>query len=395
VISVDLPELGPVQARLTPEQGRRLAASGVAAATPSPYEAGLWDIAATGKVGAARVGDVELWIRPKLPVDRLLFLIGYAKDPKGWRDETVRLDARSGLVAAVAQALWRQTERALSKGLLQGYRTVEEASTVLRGRLREAEQLRRHFGLAIPMEIRHDDFTTDIPENQILLAAITRILTVPRVDAESRRHLAELRIRLADVTSPVRGNRLPVWQPSRLNDRYRNALRLAEIVWRATTPEPAPGPVPSNGFLVSMPVVFEDFVTVALSEHLGTRHLGAGLPQYPCHLDEAAAVHMRPDLVWTYDGAAVAVVDAKYKRERPAGYPDADLYQMLAYCTALGLQRGHLVYAAGAAEPQRHVVRHAGIEIRCHALDLARTPQEVLAQVAAVGDQVLSRSLSV
>jgi hypothetical protein len=38
---------------------------------------------------------------------------------------------------------------------------------------------------------------------------------------------------------------------------------------------------------------------------------------------------------------------------------------MLAYCTALGLDRGHLVYAKGAAEPYRHVVRGAGIE-SCH-----------------------------
>jgi 5-methylcytosine-specific restriction endonuclease McrBC regulatory subunit McrC len=34
------------------------------------------------------------------------------------------------------------------------------------------------------------------------------------------------------------------------------------------------------------------------------------------------------------------VVDVKYNAEQPAGYPNADLYQLLAYCTALGLRRG-------------------------------------------------------
>ncbi len=57
---------------------------------------------------------------------------------------------------------------------------------------------------------------------------------------------------------------------------------------------------------------------------------------------------------------------------KPAGYPDADLYQMLAYCTALHLPRGHLVYARGNADAARHVVRHSGVQIVCHALDLAR-----------------------
>jgi 5-methylcytosine-specific restriction enzyme subunit McrC len=44
------------------------------------------------------------------------------------------------------------------------------------------------------------------------------------------------------------------------------------------------------------------------------------------------------------------VVDAKYKTSN--GYSDArtDLYQLTAYCTALGLKTGHLVYADGTAE---------------------------------------------
>ena len=34
---------------------------------------------------------------------------------------------------------------------------------MLRGRLRESEQLHRHHGLPLPLEIRHDEFTIDIP----------------------------------------------------------------------------------------------------------------------------------------------------------------------------------------------------------------------------------------
>ena len=96
------------------------------------------------------------------------------------------------LVPAVAQALWRQTERAIHQGLLPGYILVEESSQVLRGRLRESEQLHRHHGLPLPLEIRHDEFTIDIPENRILRTACERMLAVPRVDAESQRMLRRL-----------------------------------------------------------------------------------------------------------------------------------------------------------------------------------------------------------
>jgi hypothetical protein len=45
----------------------------------------------------------------------------------------------------------------------------------------------------------------------------------------------------------------------------------------------------------------------------------------------------------------------------------------LAYCTALGLRCGHLIYARGAAEPAHHVVRKAGIDIICHCRPRYRT----------------------
>jgi 5-methylcytosine-specific restriction enzyme subunit McrC len=44
-------------------------------AAPSPQEPELWTIAPRGRIGVARVRDVEVWITPKLPIVRLLFLV--------------------------------------------------------------------------------------------------------------------------------------------------------------------------------------------------------------------------------------------------------------------------------------------------------------------------------
>jgi 5-methylcytosine-specific restriction enzyme subunit McrC len=391
---VGVAENGRVELQLTSEQGRMLAASSIVTASPLPHNPGMWRIKPrSGLVGVAQVGDMEVWIEPKLPIARLLFLAGYAngKKPLDWRDDNVTLDVAEGLVPVVARLLCHQAEQALGQGPLKGYRTVEESSAVLRGRLREADQLRRHHGRAIPMEIRHDDFTIDVPENQIVLAAITRMAGVPRVRDEYRRRLAALRAILADVSTPERGASLPSWHPNRLNQRYHAVLRLAEVIWQATSPEHVPGSLVANGFLFNLWKIFEDFLVVALSEELQARH--GGVPRsYPCHLDQACAVEMKPDLVWQVNGQPVAVVDAKYKPEKPSGYPYADLYQVLAYCTALHLPRGHLVYARGNADPVRHVVRYSGIEIVCHALDLTLPPAKLLAQVGDIADELVTPS---
>ena len=379
---VELTEVGPpVPVRLTADQGRLLAASGVVVAVPSPFVAGTWLVGAGGKVGAARIGDMVVRIAPKVAIDRLLFLLGYSVHGAGWLLEQVEVGAAPDLVPVVAQALWRQVSRAVAQGLLPGYVEVEESAPVLRGRLLESAQLALHHGLPLPLEIRHDEFTVDIPENQILRAACERMLLVPRVDAESSRQLRRLLRDFADVTPLRRGDPVPSWYASRINGRYHAALRLAELVLRATSVEHSPGGVAVNGFLIDMPRLFEDFVTVALREALEGTFGGRVDGQARHHFDVAGRVPLRPDIVWRVGGAPTAVIDAKYKAEKPAGYPNADLYQLLAYCTVLGLRTGHLIYARGNDEPARHVVRGAGVEIVCHALDLDVPPDVLLAEV--------------
>ena len=378
----------PSEGPLTTDQGRLLAASGVVSAVPSPFRPGTWLVGAAGKVGAARVGDVVVRINPKVPVSRLLFLVGYSLHGAAWQASPVDIDESADLVPAVAQALWRQVARAVHQGLLPGYVTVEESSPVLRGRLRESAQLAMHHGLPLPLEIRHDEFTVDIAENQILRTACERMLPVPRVDEESTRMLRRLLRDFSDVRSIDRGDPVPSWQPTRLNARYHAALRLAELVLRATSVEHGAGVVAVNGFLLDMPQLFEDFVTVALKESLESTFGGHVEPQSRHYLDVAGKVLLKPDIVWRVGGTTAAVIDAKYKAEKPSGYPNADLYQLLAYCTVLDLQVGHLVYAAGNEDPARHIIRHAGTEIICHALNLSHSPADLLAEVRTLAASV-------
>ncbi|GAA4318459.1 McrC family protein [Actinomadura luteofluorescens] len=174
--------------------GQAVAASRVVEAAPDPDASGRWRVRAAGKVGVATVtahGGETLTIRitPKVPIRRLLFLLGYALDAKGWRDEDVALDAEPELLPALARLFEQQADRALRQGLLQGYRTTEETSLVMRGRLREADQLRRHHGEFPALEIVHDEYTTDIAENRLLRTATDRLLRLRCVSRNLRGRL--------------------------------------------------------------------------------------------------------------------------------------------------------------------------------------------------------------
>jgi len=62
---------------------------------------------------------------------------------------------------------------------------------------------------------------------------------------------------------------------------------------------------------------------------------------------------------------------------------------MLAYCTANGSSRGHLVYVASDHPPVTHVIRTSGTEIACHAVDLDQSPQNVLGRVRVLADEIV------
>ena len=138
---------------------------------------------------------------------------------------------------------------------------------------------------------------------------------------------------------------------------------------------------------MDMNKVFESFVRRALREELGLREQ-AFPERSSAHLDRAQQIRLRPDLTWREAGRCVFVGDAKYKRIRDTQIPNADLYQLLAYATALDLPGGILIYAKGERDPAVYEVRNAAKQLEVLALDLAGEPAELLEQINALGDRV-------
>ncbi len=362
-----------------------------------PELGGRWRLLPNGKVGAVRIGDLQVQVTPKEKVGltRLLFLLGYAVNP-GFRPEDVFGAADDDLWPALAESLARLAERATARGVLQGYRTVEESLRTVRGRIRIGDQISRRPGQMVPIEVTYDDFTVDIAENQILRSAIRRMLAVPRLSDGVRARLGHLDGRLAEVAVLRLSQPLPAWRPSRLNEHYVPALRLATLILDNASAEVGDGNVRVAAFVIDMAKVFEDFVGTAITESL-RRYPGSTRLQYPTHLDEKApgersAIPMKVDIVHVVDRRPIIVLDAKYKTAAPGDrYPNADHYQMLAYCTALSIPTAWLVYAGGGS-PRRRRVRNTGIEVVEYPLDLSSEPGDLLRQIDWLATRAWRRS---
>ncbi len=332
-------------------------------------------------VGAIEIGDLSVLIEPKIGIPQLLSLACYAMGAFRPQPEMFDYPPEYALPDVLALALASAAQRAFSRGLLHGYITEEESLYGIRGRIRFDDQIRCRFGVPLPVEVRYDEFTDDILANQLVKAAVARLGGMRLRSQTARRGLGWIAGTLDNI-SPVEfpPGDVPNITFDRLNEHYRGVVGLSRLILRHSAFESGRGMIRAAGFLMDMNIVFQEFVTVALRDALGVSER-VFRERKICSLDVEGSVSLRPDLTWWHGSSCLFVGDAKYKRIPHSHVPNADLYQILAYTTALDLPGGILIYAKGEADEASYQVRHSGKRLEIADLDLSGTLDEVLGRV--------------
>ncbi|MFM7537248.1 MAG: McrC family protein [Acidimicrobiales bacterium] len=348
---------------------------------------GTWRLGATSWVGTVVTGDVEVLIRPKVPIDNVFVLLGVGLDLIAWGDTRFAYGRRPDLLAVVAAFYARAVDAAIGAGLVRSYRAEEERLVSVRGRIDLAAVIRRP-GPMLPVACRFDEYTADNTENRVLKAGVRRLLRVPGVPAAVRRQLSMLRSAFDDVAdvaaTPAMADSVRF---TRLNAHYEPAVRLARLVLAELTLSDEIGATAASTFLVDMNVLFERFLTVRLTAALAGQLEVVG--QYgEQHLDRERTSPIRPDLVFRRNGRVVGVADVKYKLANDGTARRADQYQLLAYTTALDLSDGTLIYAqsTGTAPERAVTVRNAGKTLRSYPIDLTGSPAAIDTAVEALAE---------
>lgn len=338
-------------------------------------------------VGAVETGGLSVRIAPKIGIRQLLSLACYAIGGVSLQEAEFDFSEHAGLPDALALAFGAAARRAFSRGLLHGYRTEEDALHAVRGRIRFNDQIRRRLGVPLPVEVRYDEFTDDILLNRLVKAAAHRLGSLGLRSPKARSGVAWAAESLNEVSLVAfpRGA-VPDVRFDRLNEHYRSVTTLARLILRHGAFEDARGNVRASGYLMDMNRIFQEFVTVALREALGVSERVFG-ERGIRSLDMAGLVRLRPDMAWRDGSRYTFVGDVKYKRA-DAGVPNADLYQLLAYATALDLPGGLLIYVQGEREPVVHTVRHSGKRLEVATLEVSGTLGETLKRIGDLAQRI-------
>ena len=358
---------------------------------PVAGEEDRYQLTAGSEVGALEIGELSVLIEPKIDMTQLLSIACYAMSEFKIQHELFDFPPEYALPDALALALASASRRAFSRGLLHGYRTEEEALQTVRGRIRFDDQIRRRFGIPLPVEVRYDEFTDDIPANRLVKAAVYALARMRLRSPDARRGLARTAAVLENVSLVEFSPRdVPEISFDRLNSHYREVVTLSRLILERNAYESDRGEIRASGFLMDMNQVFQEFVTQALRESLGVSDRVFG-ESWIDTLDEEGDIRLKPDLTWWDGSSCVFVGDAKYKQTSATGRAhNPDIYQLLAYTTALNLPGGLLIYAQGEAEVSTHTIRHANKRLEVMALDLSGNLDQVLARVKDIADRVVT-----
>jgi 5-methylcytosine-specific restriction enzyme subunit McrC len=278
--------------------------------------------------------------------------------------------------------------------------------------------LRRRQLQPYPLECRFADYTENIPLNRVLKEAHAVALRIPRLDAQLSARVRDRHRRLfATVQSdPIGGGPRSDVHFTHLTAHWEPAYWLATLLPSFRSLRDKEGRIVGRAFTVQMDRVFERFVEIVVSEELSEAGFEVS-PQLPVALTDRArvvdtsepfnGVSMRPDLVIQKNGRNVAVADVKYKRTDDIGdFEQPDIYQLFAYCSALGVPRGLLIYADQKPHTtQRAALPGLGGHIDIDAvsinlslpwrsvLDQTKSAAKVLEAIACSTDQLVSASV--
>lgn len=356
--------------------------------TPGPY------------VGFLRAGETELRIEPRISFGYLLDLHYYSKT------KIIRDSEPSGVgVLPIAKTLDTELSAGLRLGPLMGYRTVIETSSEFRGRLRIGDQLKRRFMHFPPFEVQYPELTTDIPENQILAAAVDHVLdwlrngTGEKNGDELIQSLTRSKNALGEVAS-VDPQRLPKWKPTHLNERFSYALVLSELILRGQVYENPRHEDPSTdcqSFFVRPWEIFEAAVARATSEMHGMKV--EAQVERDLFLDGSDNRRMTPDIVlrWGKRGQEkVCVLDTKYRASKTAKqtsnrlntYKNGEIYQVAYYARALGAGQALLLYVGDSTKTRSHTTPSGDLVIHLGSVPTAGTVKDFVESVQAVVEGV-------
>lgn len=340
-------------------------------------------------VGVIRLpSGIQLEILPKVPLRNLLWMLSYVHDIAFESlSEQVKIERFEEILEIVADAFTRMVERRIDIGLYRDYVEEEGNLPTVRGHILVAQDVHRNSVLRHRTYCRYTTYSWNLPENQVI-RQVAHVLALWGLSPKLTGRMLALDQQLGEIDRvQFTAQDVDQFAYNRQSQDYRPIHCLCQFFLEGASLSEEAGDIAFDGFLVDMNVLFEKLVTKALRERLA--HSLLLEDQVRTTLDHGDTVHMRPDIVISTHRRPMLVADCKYKALATGEHRHHDLYQILAYCTALRIDTGTLIYPRHLVDIDTTLsIRGNGVQIHEISIDLRGTPEEIGEQFDALALRV-------
>jgi len=353
-------QYGPGDDEIPADAADRIAAVAAASPLAGRGESGILEhgrkaLRARGVVGVVAAQGCALEILPKIDIPgeqgrqaagsirrRLVHMLAVALDLRIEAGQVTALDwQRETLLEILIRLFTTKLIDSVREGMPRRYLQHHDDLPVLRGRLDAKRQFTTLAANPALLACHYDALTVDIALNQIMKAAVLRLVRIARTTANQMR-LRELSFAYADVADiPVTALRWEAVVLDRTNSRWRELLNLARLLLGDRFQTTSSGGSDGFSLLFEMNVLFEEYVARMLKRGLAgseLRVVSQGGRLYCLQTDDQRGLFQtRPDILIKRGNEVLQVIDTKWKRvatrvdDPKRGVAQGDVYQMMAY----------------------------------------------------------------
>lgn len=237
----------------------------------------------------------------------------------------------------------------INEGLVRRYRPEQQNRTALKGRLLFNEQLRKNLVRKDRFFTHSQEFTVDNIYNQILFKALRIISSLSTSSAQRRDAVFLLEHNEAISDIHCTQDTFLRLRYERSTERYRTALRLAELIILNHQPDLRGGLRSVFAILFPMEALFEAYVTQLLLSASRKTSSVEVMPQRSTafwRMEGQRARTVRPDIILKCkESKKLIILDTKWKVPNKNVLPaSSDLQQMFVYNKLFGAASSNLVY---------------------------------------------------
>lgn len=226
----------------------------------------------------------------------------------------------------------------VKKGLKSGYETIEENSSVCKGKIDFTKQVKYNFVHKERFYVEYDEFNCNRPENKLIKSTLLYLIK----RTTSSKNKSDLKTLLNSFEMVDVSNDYNADFKKCVNDRnskyYDLILMWCKVFLKGESFTSFAGSQVAYALLFPMEFIFESYVANKLKKYLNSNEYIVSAQHSGKYLfDKPKKFSLRPDIVITRksDGA-VFIMDTKWKllnnnSSANYGISQTDMYQMYAY----------------------------------------------------------------